>query len=194
MNRENATCFLLEDLGTARYRLRRYAGESKCATEPHGYHQAFSGVVAERPDDRSQPYHGSNPPEVAADDPMWPARCACGYAFADSDTRQVWADGLYRRDDGAVMTWDEAPAGAVCDAFWWPDKGADGHAWSIKLPSGDDFMTESTATNCGCRTRPSDAAHRCWTRTGVAPKLTVSPSISVPKWHGFLRNGVLESC
>jgi hypothetical protein len=181
-------CFMLEDLRTARYSLRRYAEDSTC-TQPRGYHDAVSAQICDRPDDRAKPYTGTNPPEVAADDPRWPANCACGYAFTADDKRQVWADGLYRMPGGEVVTDGEAPAGAIRDAFWWPDKGADGHAWLVKLPDGSEFMTEGKAGNCNC---PSDPAHRCWTRTGTVPALTVSPSIATPRWHGYLRNGQLE--
>lgn len=182
-------CFLVEDLRTARYRLRRYAGGSKCSQDSHGYHQAFSAPIEDRPDDRSKPYHGTNPPEVPRDDPRWPKACSCGYAFAETDTWQVFARGLYSRPEtGEVFPWDDAPAGAICDAFWWPGKGTDGHAWIVKLPDRSDFMTEQKASNCAC---PADPAHRCWKRSGQVPKLTVSPSIATPRWHGWLRNGML---
>ncbi|HEX3800262.1 MAG TPA: hypothetical protein VH413_16320 [Verrucomicrobiae bacterium] len=51
-----------------------------------------------------------------------------------------------------------------------------------------------------------DDKHRCWTRRGEPPNVTVGKSefgptcgagagsIIVPGWHGFLRNGVLEPC
>ncbi len=197
MNKENATCFMLEDLRRARYSLRRYSGDKKCSLG-HGYHDAKSGLIEERPEKEApvgDPFHGctgTNAPEVPHDDPRWPQRCACGYEFQAEDTWQVWADGLYRRQDtGEVLTWAEAPGGATRDASWWPEKGADGHGWLIKLPSGEEFMTENKAGNCQC---PKDPAHRCWTRSGVAPKLTVNPSIATPKWHGWLRDGVLTSC
>lgn len=184
-------CFMLEDMRTARYVLRRYAGDSKCAL-PLGYHNAESDSVAERPEVTDKPYTGTNPPEIALDDPRWPTACACGYAFTPEDARQVFAHGLYSRvDTGKVMTWDEAPAGAIRDASWWPDKGADGHAWGIKLPDGNEWMTESSASNCVCRTKDQPPEHRCWSRSGVAPILTVSPSLGMPRWHGWLRDGKL---
>ncbi|MES2155450.1 MAG: hypothetical protein V4510_09980 [bacterium] len=182
MTPNTSVCFLLEDMRRARYSLRRYS-EARCVLSP-GYHNARSVVIEERPEDPAKDYTGSNPPEVARADPRWPKRCACGYAFEAADQWQVWADGLYRHDTGAVFTWDEAPAGAVRDASWWPDKGADGHAWAVKLPDGSDWMTEGKANNCAC---PSDPAHRCWKRSGAPPNLTVSPSIATSRWHGWLR-------
>lgn len=188
---------MLDDLRVARYCLRRYAGEGKCSG-PMGYHNAMSGVVAEVPEEPNQSYTGTRPPVVDHADQRWPVRCECGYAFGESDTWQVFASGLYRRSDtGAIVAWDEAPAGAVMDATWWAEGdhgGADGHAWTIKLPDGSDFMTEQGAANCSCKSKPFDPKHRCWTRTGTAPNFTVSPSIATPKWHGFLRDGVLISC
>lgn len=191
MNRDNATCFMLEDLRTARYYLRRYAGEAKCQSA-WGYHNAMSGMVAEVPEDPEKPYTGTRPPEVDKADARWPALCECGYAFVDGDNRQVFAKGVYRRQDtGEIMTWEEAPAGAVRDATWWPDKGQDGHGWVIKLPDGSEWLTEGKANNCAC---PAAPEHRCWQRTGTVPKITVTPSIATPRWHGWLRDGVLTSC
>lgn len=191
MNTGNAVCFMLDDLRSARYYLRRYSGDSKCSG-PMGYHNAMSGMIAEVPEDPAKDYTGTRPPEVDPVDPRWPARCECGYAFVEADKQQVFAHGVYRRQDtGEIMTWEEAPAGAVRDASWWPDKGQDGTAWTIKLPSGEEFMTESKAKNCAC---PADPKHRCWSRSGVAPKLTVQPSIATSRWHGWLRDGVLTSC
>lgn len=179
-------CFLLEDLRAARYSLRRYAADGVCPGGD-GYHDARSGLIEERPELPGKEFTGTNPPEIANDDPRWPASCACGYAFTEADARQVWADGLYRRvDTGAVVTWDTVPAGAVRDARWW---AAD--AWTVKLPDGSDFMTHNKAGNCACYGKPHDPAHRCWTTTGSAPVFTVSPSIQTPRWHGWLRAGVL---
>lgn len=184
-------CFMLEDLRRARYVLRRYAADQKCPL-PWGYHDAKSDVIAETPEDPEKPYTGTNPPAVANDNPLWPKACACGYTFLEADARQVFAYGVYRRvDNGEVMTWEDAPAGAIRDASWWPDKGQDGHAWAVKLPDGSEWMTESGASNCVCRTTPQPPEHRCWSRSGVAPILTVSPSLGMPRWHGWLRDGKL---
>lgn len=187
----NTPCFLIEHTGRTRYVLRRYAGDAKCPL-PAGYHNAHSAPIGETEDDPTKDYHGSNPPEVAPEDPRWPAACACGYAFKPEDTRQVFAHPLYRRaGTEEIITLQDAPAGAIWDASWWPDKGADGKAWSVRLPDGSDWMSEGGAANCHCRKTATVAEHRCWTRTGVAPRLTVSPSIATPRWHGYLRDGVL---
>ena len=191
MNRQSATCFMLEDLRLARYHLRRYAGGSECSG-PMGYHNAMGEAIAEIAEDPAKDYTGTRPPEVAPDDPRWPRACACGYEFVNDDARQVFARGVYRRvDTGEIMTWEDAPGGAIREAAWWPDRGQDGHGWVVKLPSGEEWMSEGRAGNCQC---PPDPAHRCWSRTGSAPRLTVNPSIATPRWHGWLRDGVLTSC
>lgn len=183
--------FVLEDLRSARYYLRRYAGDSKCPGRM-GYHNAMGAAIADVPEDPEKPYTGTRPPEVDHSDQRWPAKCECGYAFQEADAWQVYADGLYRRPDtGEVLTWDRAPAGAVRDATWWPEKGWDGHAWAIRLPDGSDWMTEGKASNCAC---PPNPAHRCWQRSGNVPLITASPSIATPRWHGWLKDGVLTSC
>lgn len=184
-------CRMLEHTGRTRYSLRRYNGDGKC-TLPRGYHDAQSEPVGETADDLSKDYFGSNPPAIEATDARWPKACACGYAFTDSDKSQVFAHPLFKFvDTGEVVTLDAAPAGAMWDASWWPDKGADGKAWSVRLPDGSDWMTEGGAANCSCRKSATTADHRCWSRTGVAPRLTVSPSIATPRWHGWLKDGVL---
>lgn len=181
------SCRLLEHTGRTRYTLRRYS-EAKCALRP-GYHNGESGVVGETEDDPAKDYFGSNPPFFTTTDERWPRRCACGYAFMDEDKSHVFANPLFKfTDTGDVVTLAAAPAGAMWDASWWPEKGADGKAWSVRLPDGSDWMTEGKAGNCAC---PSDPNHRCWSRSGVAPALTVMPSIATPRWHGWLRDGRL---
>lgn len=189
-------CFMLEDLRMSRYRLRRYveSDKSKCPG-PMGYHNALGEPIADRAEKIAKPgepfygCHGTNPPEmVDRADPRWPKTCVCGYAFTENDTWQIFANGLYRRkDNGEIMTWDDAPAGATAEATWWKDG-----EWMVKLPDGNDFMTAQRATNCRC---PKDnPSHRCWTTTGTPPLLTVTPSIQTGRWHGFLTNGVLRTC
>lgn len=64
----------------------------------------------------------------------------------------------------------------------------DGHWWDI----------DSRANNC---TLPKDMVHHCWIRHGEPPQITVDKngvtcsagagSIQTPKWHGYLREGML---
>lgn len=181
---DRVACFWLEDLRTARYRLRRYAGEATCVGGM-GYHNALSGVIAEVAEDPAKNYAGTNPPAVDNSDPRWPARCACGYAFVETDARQVFADSLYRRaDTGEVTTREDAAAGAMWDANWWPDKGPGGICLMVKLPDGCEWMVDG----------PSANSKTPWSRTGTPPLVTARPSILTPGYHGFLTDGFLVKC
>lgn len=181
-------CFMLESLRTSRYSLRRYSPSDICPGKL-GYHDARSAPIGDVADDPDKPWIGTRPPAIDNEDPRWPAACSCGYVFSADDSKQVFAEGLYRRvETGEILTDEEAPAGAIWDASWWPSKGEDGHAWVIKLPDGSEWMTEGKATNCNC---PDDPKHRCWTRNGTVPNLTVAPSLQTTRWHGWLRDGKL---
>lgn len=160
-------------------------------------------------------------PEVAHDDPRWPAKCArgCGYQFTDDDRWQEWQELLYRRaDTGEIVTIrgrhaddpadapPSAPPGAMWNAWWMPDtpawRGPDGMALMVRLPDGHDWAVDCEASNC---TRQGDRTHKCWVRHGD-PRLaevTVDKdgetcaagagSIASPGYHGFLQAGVLTS-
>jgi hypothetical protein len=124
----------------------------------------------------------------------WPTHCPqCGIEF---DTSKSWTDGgatlsrmgghVYRRPDtGEEHTRQhEFGAGAMFDATEWSTHhGPDGKAWGVVLPPGgvgDLWLIDGVASGGGR-----------WTRSGEPPKLTVSPSILTPKYHGFLEGGVL---
>lgn len=178
------SCFWMEDVRIARYRLRRYAGEAKCSG-PHGYHNAMSPVVAETPEDPEKNYSGTRPPVIERQDPRWPSACSCGYAFSDGDAWQVFADALYRRaDTGELVTREGAPAGAMWDASWWPEKGPDGVCLTVKLPDGTEWMVDCPSTN----------SETPWQRVGKPPRVTARPSILTKGYHGFLTDGVLVQC
>lgn len=189
-------CFLLEDLHRSRYCLRRYAGDKKCSGA-FSYHNALSGLVAEAEDDPEKPgVCGTGPPQVDRADPRWPARCACGYAFEDADGWQVFAQRLLKRtDNGDILTWEDAPAGAMYDAPWYHGwmQGDDGRSLMVKLPGGSDWLIDGRANNCSCKGERT-SGHHCWIRMGEPPKVTASPSILVPNYHGWLRDGVLVPC
>lgn len=59
----------------------------------------------------------------------------------------------------------------------------------VVLPNGTAFDTMSIASNC-CSAKQK-TGHRCWTMTGEAPNITLTPSILNGNWHGYLRNGEL---
>lgn len=187
-------CFLLEDIHVTRYSLRRYAGEKKCI-RLWGYHNAQSSPITDAPDDPEKVgVCGTRPPAVERADPRWPKACPCGYTFEDGDMWQGFADRLLKRvDTGEVLTWGTAPAGAMFDASWYHDwmQGDDGRSLLVKLPGGADWLIDGCANNCACKGKPKDQKHHCWTRTGTLPNITAQPSILVPNYHGWLRDGWL---
>ena len=182
-------CFLIEPTDRASVFLRRYSSAESGFDCASGYHNAKTPIGVRALDPAVTEHHAlidrSKPPRS---DPRWPTKCeACGYAFADSDAWQIFYEVIYvRRDTGAEMHLRDAPPGALWDCTWWPDKGPDGHHWCLKLPPGggcDEWQIDGPANNGGG-----------WTRSGIAPRLTARPSILTPRYHGFLTDGVLESC
>lgn len=185
------TCFWAEPTGRQHLWLRRYRSSAEKCSGPHGYHNARTFYVDAPLGDRFAETGVVDavgldlaPPKG---DQRWPAACACGETFKSSDEWQVFNDVLYRRADAPdfePFALDDAPPGAMWDARWWPDKGPDGIALAVKTPAGvwmPDVQREGGA----------------WTRTGTLPCVTIRPSILFPGphgYHGFLTDGVLESC
>jgi hypothetical protein len=136
-------------------------------------------------------------PELSADAP-WPEKCACGFLFSSKD-RQTFVATLYRRSDtGEETTIREAPAGAMWDAWWFPeDWKVEGQYLLVKCPNGSEWAIDSRASNC---TMKEDwPNHRCWIRHGTPPNITVDKkgrtckagagSIWAGDYHGHLENG-----
>lgn len=85
-------------------------------------------------------------------------------------------------------TLSEAPVGAMWTADWYDFKGPDGHCLVVRTPGGDWIVDGPSMNNDGSRGNP-------WQRSGEIPKVTANPSIHIPgKYHGWLREGFLESC
>jgi hypothetical protein len=155
-----------------------------------GYHSHEMKI--ERRPRRDEWHHVNN--AVSAEmklDPRWPKACGCGYAFAADDAWQLNEHQLYRRSDsGELTTIADAPAGAMYDAHWYkhPSDRAklDGLNLVVKTPEGDWHIDGPSNNGNG------------WTRTGVPPNITCSPSIGIggvnkpQRMHGWLRNGVLD--
>ena len=123
-------------------------------------------------------------------DPRWPARCACGYEFKPEDQWQVDTRRLYEGfQDGKLYSLQdpELPIGAMWDASSWMEKwkGSDGLSLVVRLPGGDGWPIDFLS---------SDGGH--WTRTGVPPRITTSPSVNMKGvYHGWIRDGVItEDC
>lgn len=197
-----ARVFFCEETGRVRRWLRRYvsSGVEKCAAAPNGYHNARAPIdEVEMPADRTI---GDVWPHG---DPRWPTACVCGRPFTDDDPWQLTWDMIYRRSDsGEVGIWEDMPVGAVRELSWLRSRthmiGPDGRAIECKTPGGD-WWIDNRASNC---TMPDDRVHRCWVRHGRPEDGTLhvdknghtcaagAGSIALPKWHGFLHNGVLS--
>lgn len=177
-------CFIIVPTGTDRLSLRRYADCKGTEHGPNGYHNAFQFW-------RLAPTSNQPIPHPSHELDLWPHRCECGYIFQQDDNWQVFADSIYKREDGVPgeVILREAPVGAMWDAFWHHDwrHGDDGKSWMVKLPDGGEWFIDGPAAS-----QPVDS--KGWTRTGTAPKLTVQPScqhLGAGGWHGFLTDGFL---
>jgi hypothetical protein len=194
-------CFFVVESGRTRRSLRRYQGsdQAKCEASGYGYHNASAPI---EDGEQTPGSHVSSPPvNDYAGDPRWPTHCACGYEFQPADQHQVFAESIYRNEaTGEEWPMRELPPGAVYDAWWYRDEedkprrgtgmgtgtGADGLCLCVCLPpdGGLDYWYVDGGANNG----PG------WERTGTVPNITANPSILTPRYHGWLRAGVLISC
>lgn len=77
--------------------------------------------------------------------------------------------------------------GAFCIA-----EEANGHAMYMKLPNG--FAGVLTLSKSGSHHDPG-AGKYCWHWDGNLEKPTLTPSVhQLGCWHGWIRNGRMESC
>lgn len=192
-------CFLIEPTTWYQVWARRYTsskvGEVSCGAYSHHSAKLLQAVVEPAPGFSSGP-----PTENERGVFSWPTQCErCPYVFQDSDVWQRFYEHIYRRQDtGEERGLREFEAGAMYRATWFegteeyprPDwVGPDGQCWAVRLPVPDhpnwDWVIDGPSTGGGR-----------WTRTGVPPKLTVTPSIGAGPagaflYHGFLTDGVL---
>lgn len=187
-------CFLVTESGRTKRSLRRYqsSDQDKCGASGYGYHNAHAPIE----DGQQQPgtYIESTRASEYEGDPRWPTHCACGYEFQPKDERQVFTESIYRRDDtGEEWTTRTLPPGAMYDAWWYRGgveregkAGPDGLNLVVCLPpgGGNDYWYIDGPANNG----PG------WTRSGTVPNVTANPSILTPRYHGWLRDGVLVEC
>lgn len=120
---------------------------------------------------------------------------------------QVNQEGIYRAADGRGE-WPQRrlPAGAMFDAFWLHDQpdtkpdyskqGPDGLSLMVVLPyegtdaRGSMWNVDGFASGNGS----NRLIYHAWARTGdprVPGSVSATPSIVIPPYHGFLRNGTL---
>lgn len=192
MSRE-IRCFWVVDTGRDRAFLRRFVfrAEGGACPGPMGTHDAMV-PIEEMSGDEPIVSSRQSPPGFESD-PRWPTRCSCGYEFKPEDNWQVFRTSIYKRPD-TNEEWDfrSLPAGAMYDAEWLHGDGGkrvgpDGLALHVVCPPGaswgDHWHVDGPANN-----GPG------WTRTGTVPNITANPSIQTPRYHGWLRNGVLVKC
>lgn len=185
----NVICYWLEPIARVRRSLRRYRPDGPDCPKPRPDRclccdNSISIDEIDYPVDKLIEEFN-----FRHDDPCWPKECdRCGYVFQETDEWQGNGDRVYKRSDtGAEMTLRDATPGAMWNAFWMESwKGPDGMSLVLKLPGNHDWMIDGPST-----THPAPNA---WTRTGTPPKITVSPSIVVPGFHAWLRDGVLTEC
>lgn len=197
-------CFFVVPTMRTRRSLRRYSDRDHSCGAGLSYHNADGPVVDEIPDEIIDGHwdavRADNWPH---DDPRWPGKCdACEYRFVDSDPWQVFHDPVYVDAATGVEYTLRASSrrpGMMWDAFWMGSHyhGPDGRCLVVVCPSGNEWMIDGPASNC---TTPQDREHRCWTRTGAPPRITVGKefgktcaagggSIQAGNYHGFLREG-----
>ena len=180
---------IAEPTDRCRRHLRRWRSGDLHSCPAGGYCNA-SAFLAEIPHAERREASGDDWPH---DDPGWPKMCErCPYEFGEDDRWQRHDDRVYRLADGTEITWHgepgkAAPPGTMIRADWydeWPFAQA-GEPWLVVLPDGGIWITTQRASDGGY-----------WNVTGTPPAITASPSIwhSPPGgWHGWIRDGVLES-
>ena len=192
------TCFWLVPTQLVQVSFRRYSSEgaptctSMRAPYPgHSpvkwyYHSAeIDTEIVQRDPSEGRYDHNPAVTDVTKLDARWPHACACGYVFVPDDKWQHNHETLYLRvGTSDLYTIAKAPAGAMYDAWWYGNtRGSDGKSLVLKTPEGD-WWIDGPATN-----GPG------WTRTGVPPRITCTPSIGIgspQRLHGWLRDGVLD--
>lgn len=117
-----------------------------------------------------------------------------------------WMKGMYDTEDGKILVamcpgrqhWTIDGRASNCDS---PCKNC-GKPYHLHIKTAHKKTDEPNEANC---TNYVDSnPHKCWIRHGEPPMLTVDKkgntcgagagSIQTANWHGFLRNGVFETC
>jgi hypothetical protein len=186
-------CFYLEKTSRVKRSLRRFcwssAPDAACPHHPYQYGSHDASVPLDEIDEPSTEHLciGDLHPH---DDPLWPKTCPCGFIFRDNDQWQLSLEHIFKRQDtGDLTTLHDAKPGAMWDAPWMKPshQGSDGQCIILRTPGGD-WMIDGPSRN-------ADVSRGAgWTRTGVPPMISVSPSIIANNYHGVLTNGVLRAC
>lgn len=190
-------CFWVEPSANVTIGLRRSA-DGPCPANV-GYHYAVAPLgeqVARRTTDG---YLDVIPVNDFSGHPDWPVTCAkCNYVFDDDDDRQVWQDSIWRRvETGEEWPMDELPVGAMFHATWLVPIGVgeDGIALMVRVPPEGPGARSHLWHVDGPGRKDGKITHaRGWTREGDPRRPgqpTVSPSIDMGDYHGYLKAGVL---
>lgn len=209
MNR--VKCFWLERTYLCKQALRVYERtDEDCPVSRNGYHEAMKplpdGTLEDHPDHKRAIRRVgtfASDAELIRQYGPYPTHCTCGYQFTSKAERHFHYRALYKREDGSLVALEDVEPGAMWNAWYYPSawSGPDGRSIMVKLPDGSEWCIDSRASNC---TMKEDDVHKCWIRHGEPPNLTVDKngytcaagagSIATTGYHGFLRNGYLESC
>jgi hypothetical protein len=196
MSKSKIKCFFLEPTEYMQISLRRYKGAQDgqpLCNHTNSYHDANVVVVpmVERPKDQNTGRGLLEHPDYPRDDPRWPKECPCGFKFGDDAHWQVNERILFSSPEmNGLITIDDAPVGAMWDAWWYDHKGPDGRCLVLRTPGGDWIIDYPCEGGKG------------WERTGEPPNITANPSIGIGmndqgqkwKYHGWLRDGYLVEC
>lgn len=143
MSKSKIQCFFLEPTEYMQISLRRYAGCPKgtpLCSATNSYHNACTVVVpqVERPKEQQTGRGLIEHPDYPRTDPRWPKACPCGYEFKEDDPWQVNERILFSNPEmNGLITIDDAPVGAMWDAWWYDHKGPDGRCLVVRTPGGD---------------------------------------------------------
>ncbi len=89
-----------------------------------------------------------------------------------------------------IRLYDDPPrplqSGDIYRATWLDVEGKP--AYGVKFPNNLDWFTLQSASNC-IHPLHKGKLHTCWKVEGTPPLITVSPSLGLPGYHCWIRNG-----
>lgn len=189
-------CFMVHPTGSGLVGLRRYS--YKECPSPKGYHDAVVITTDNAMVIRDKEGNIEAVPAMMYDGHQrWPRTCSyCPYVFDQHPSRidgrtddpgydqwQVTIGEVWESHSGRQWLFEDLPPGSMYDAFWTGLRGPDKLALAVVLPGGNTWFIDGPAV---------DGA-RPWSRTGVAPVVSVIPSVQVDGWVGYLTDGHLST-
>lgn len=196
-------CFMVRSTDRAKLSLRRYWGDQECSGS---YHNAQTPIGEGRyqivQHDDGDGHYQRLVEQIDPNETRWPTACdKCGAVVPDHAEKQLFSDCIYVDDAGKDYSLRDPIPGMMWDASWAPAcwKGPDGLALNVVCPNGHPWLIDSQCSNCTMKddVGPYGVAHRCWTRTGTPPLISVGKSfgktcaagggsIQAGDYHGFL--------